>query len=174
MHVPIRSLSVAMIAVCSITASFAQPVVSTSYLDRDYHPASERSYAFKRVIKYTGEIYNTRIKMDKDYLQHVESTPSGVHTCSLTDYFPSGEPALVANLNSRDMLCKEWWFDGKVVYFYRSGRIRRTEFYNLTKLQGEVITYAEDGRILTKEHYEGGQLIDNRGYAVGSKSSSGR
>jgi antitoxin component YwqK of YwqJK toxin-antitoxin module len=44
--------------------------------------------------------------------------------------------------------------------------MRKTEFYKFGKLQGDVITYADDGRILTKEHYEAGQPIDTRKYAV--------
>jgi antitoxin component YwqK of YwqJK toxin-antitoxin module len=86
--------------------------------------------------------------------------------CSLTDYFPSGEPALVANVYSLKTNCSDWVFDGKVVFFYPSGHMRKTEFYNANKLQGDVITYAEDGRILTKDHYEKGQQIDERKYAV--------
>jgi hypothetical protein len=155
-----------MIAICSIAASFAQIVVSTSYLDRDYHPASERSYTFKRVITYKNQVFVPHATTDYYGTLHIDENPSGLHVCSLADYFASGEPALVANVISLKTSCDQWSFDGKVVYFYRSGRMRKTEFYKYGKLQGDVITYAEDGKVLTKDHYEGGQHIDERKYAV--------
>ncbi|MBO0859117.1 MAG: hypothetical protein J2P21_11695 [Chloracidobacterium sp.] len=156
-------LSLAGIVICAVTGAFAQ---SISYLDPNYNPASEKSYAFKRVIKYKNPVAITHIGRDYygNWTSHSELT--GLHVCSLTDYFPGGEVALVANVISNEMTCAHWNFDGKVVYYYRSGHIRKTESYKVAKLQGDVITYAEDGREVTKEHYEGGQLIDNKKYAV--------
>lgn len=163
-RISIRSLSVAMIAISAITASFAQ---SVSYVDRDGHPASAKSYAFKRVIKYKEQIYIPHSTTDRYGIQHIDQNPSGLHICSLTDYFPSGEPALVANIFSQQPSCDQWSFKGKVIYYYRSGRIRKTEFYQPAGiLEGDAITYAEDGRIVTKEHYEGGQSIDTDKYQV--------
>jgi len=159
-----RLLALAVIALFATTFSLAE---SVTYLDQNYHPASERSYAFKRVIKYKNPIAITHIGRDEtygDWYSHSELT--GLHLCSLTDYFPGGEVALVANVITNVMTCEHWNFDGKVVYYYRSGHIRKTEFYSVGKLQGDVITYAEDGRILSKAHYERGQAIDNAKYAV--------
>ena len=171
--VAIRSLSVAMFALCAITASLAQQIL---YLDRDYQPASESSYAFKRVIQQESMHHQEHLR-DKN--GNVRDRPSIVYVCSVRDYYASGEPALVGESTSSRKGCNldcaledgtltycTPSFQGKVIYYYPSGRIRKTEFYQDRVRQGDVITYAEDGRILTKQHYEGGLLIDDKKYAV--------
>jgi len=164
-RVRIRSLSIAMIAIAAVTASSAQSVV---YLDKDYRTVTERSYAYKRVKQYKEEIIFPEFITDIHGETQINARRSGYYRCSMLDYYPNGQVALVANISVQKTDCTgDFSYDGQVVYYYPSGRMRKKEFYKIGGfLQGDVITYAEDGRVLTKEHFEHGQRIDERKYAV--------
>jgi len=58
-------------------------------------------------------------------------------------------------------------FDNEAIFYYRSGHVSERAFYSVSKLQGEVIDYNEDGTVRNSDYYEDGRLIDKRRFAVG-------
>src|SRR5215831_2360646 len=127
--VRIRFLSVAVVAIGAITASFAQSVV---YLDKDYHSASARSYSYKRVREYKEEITFPEFITDIYGNTQINARKSGYYRCLMTDYYPNGQVALVANVSVQKTDCTgDFSYDGQVVYYYPSGRMRKKEFYKI-------------------------------------------
>jgi hypothetical protein len=81
---------------------FAQTV---AYLDENYNPATSSNYTFKRVLKYLKPIINPNYGVGDKGNITVHPAPTGLHVCSLTDYYRTGEPALAANIVVLDPTC---------------------------------------------------------------------
>jgi hypothetical protein len=138
-----------------------------SYLDADYKPATATSYTYKRIIKYKEPIMNPNIGTGYYGNITVNPQPTGLHLCSLIDYYRTGEPALVANILSGDISCSQLGgIDGLAIYYFNSGSIKRKEPYKAGKLQGTVITYNENGTEQKREDYENGLLIEANRFSV--------
>jgi hypothetical protein len=147
---------------CSVRAS-AQNV---TYLDENYKPASAANYTYKRVIKYKEPIFieNTGIGIYGNIT--VNTQPSGLHVCSLIDYYKTGEPALVVSVKTTDFKCSQWWFDGMATFYFKNGNIKQKAPYKMGKLHGSVISYDESGNEVNREDYENGKLIEKSRFAA--------
>src|SRR5690349_16826659 len=104
-----------LVTVFSLTTldGFAQ---SVTYLDADHKPTTAGSYTYKRVIKYKEPVMN--LNVGTDYYGNITANPrpTGLHICSITDYYKTGEPALVGNVVAGDVSCSHLGgFDGQVV-----------------------------------------------------------
>ena len=148
-------------------SSFAQ---NTTYIDADYKPATAANYTYKRVIKYVKPIINPNI--GTGYYGGITSNPqpTGLHVCSLMDYYKTGEPALIVNVLTLDLKCSEWAFDGMAVFYYKNGNIKRKEPYNAGKLQGVVISYDENGNETKRQEYNNGKLIEESKFSAPADS----
>jgi hypothetical protein len=142
-----------------------------TYLDADHKPTTAGNYTYKRVIKYKEPVMN--LNVGTDYYGNITANPrpTGLHICSITDYYKTGEPALVGNVVAGDVSCSQLGgFDGQVVAFYKNGNIKRKEPWKAGKLNGVVISYNEDGTELKREEYENGELVDENKFAVSSNN----
>lgn len=162
-------IAIPLAAVFFLTAisTFAQTV---TYLDVDHNVATAESYVYKRVIKYKEPVLNPNIGMG--YYGNLTSNvqPTGLHICSLIDYYKSGEPALVVNVLTLDLRCSRWAFDGMAISYFKNGTIKQKAPYKVGKLHGTVIKYDEDGNELKREEYENGKLIEANKFLVSADS----
>ena len=142
---------------------FAQ---NAAYLDADYKPATAANYTYKRVIKYVKPILNPNIGFGYygNMTSNVQET--GLHVCSLIDYYKTGEPALVVNVLTIDLKCTQWAFDGIAIYYFKNGNLKRKEPYKTGKLHGTVIIYNDDGAEQRREDYQNGKLIEANKFSV--------
>lgn len=165
-----RSITFLFLAtVFSLTANSVVAQIVT-YLDGDYKPAIAENYTYKRVIKYKQPIINPNIGTGYYGGLTANPQPSGLHICSLIDYYKTGQPALVVNVVTLDLKCTQWAFDGMAIYYFKSGEIKRKEPYNAGKLQGTVISYNEDGAEEKREEYEKGKLIEASRFSASADS----
>lgn len=156
-------LSLAALALLIPHAILAQQV---TYLDENHKPATAASYKYKRVIKYKGPEMNLNLGVGYYGGLTTRPTDTGIQTCSLTDYYLNGAPALMGNIISWTKDCKEFLFHGQVVAYYPDGHLQEKVFYKAGKPQGDVITYNPDGSIKHTDHYENGVRIDTKQFAV--------
>ncbi len=147
-------------------AAFAQQV---TYLDENLKPTSASSYTYKRVLQYQGSVLNPNLGIGYYGNATAHITQTGLHNCSLIDYYKSGQPATVLSVRSLSPDCNHWSPNGPGIFYYPSGHIKQRAYYNAGKLQGDVTTYNEDGSIQGHEHYENGILIDTKTFAVSPK-----
>lgn len=154
--------------ICLFSISvFAQNV---TYLDENYKPATVGNYTYKRVIKYKEPIINPNIGTGYYGGITANPQPSGLHICTLTDYYKTGEPALIVNVVTLDLKCSEWAFDGQAVAYYKNGNIKRKESWKVGKLNGVVIFYNEDGAEAKREEYVNGKLIEEGKFSAPADS----
>lgn len=137
-----------------------------TYLDGDYRPVTSTNYVYKRVIKYKEPVLNPNI--GTGYYGNITSNvqPTGLHVCSLIDYYVTGEPAMVANVLTLDLKCAQWAIDGIAISYFKNGNIKQKTPYKAGKLHGTVITYDENGNELRREDYENGTRLDTNKFSV--------
>ncbi|HYX29257.1 MAG TPA: hypothetical protein VE863_11885 [Pyrinomonadaceae bacterium] len=160
------AIAVAFFVAAAITAS-AQTV---TYLDADYKPATATNYMYKRVIKYKEPILNPNI--GTGYYGNITANVqlTGLHVCSLIDYYNTGEPALVVNVVTIDLKCSQWAFDGMAISYFKDGTVKQKAPYRIGKLFGTVITYDQSGNETERQDYENGKLIDADRFVVPADS----
>src|SRR6267142_1725857 len=140
---------------------------SVTYLGENYEETSKADYVYKRVIKYREPIINLNPGTTSNGLGiTVHPQPSGLHICSLIDYYRTGEPALVVNLITFNVDCTQGSFDGQAISYYRNGNLKQKSFYKIGKLYGLLITYNEDGTEKRRVEYENGNRIEENKFAV--------
>jgi hypothetical protein len=147
---------------------FAQNV---TYLDANYKPTTAANYTYKRVIKYEKPILNPNLlTVWLDGVPHTTINPqqTGMHSCSLVDYYKTGERGRVANLLSIDATCSQWVFDGKEILYYKNGKVQREATYAMGKLHGKLIAYDENGNEVKREDYDHGVLIEENRLIIGT------
>jgi len=142
---------------------FAQ---SVTYYDELGIKATAANYAYKRVVKYKEPI--ERLNIGTGYYGDltINSTLSGLHICSLIDYYRTGEPALVATVISQNLDCSKWDFHGQAVWYYKNGNIKRKQTWKVGKLDGVEIFYDEKGNETKREEYVNGKLIEKGKFSV--------
>jgi hypothetical protein len=141
----------------SAASAFAQNII---YLDVDYKPATAANYFYKRAIKHKEPVMNLNLGTDIYGGVTSNAQPSGLHICSLTDYYKTGEPALVVNVKTNNPNCSGGYFDGAAVYYFKNGGFKRKEFWKFGKLEGAVVYYDEEGKEAKREEYVNGKLIE--------------
>src|SRR5436309_8947509 len=111
----------------SMTA-FSQTIV---YLDEHQNPTTSSNFTYKRVITYLRPIINPGLGIGNNGNFTTHPTPTGLHVCSLHDYYRTGEPALAANVIVSDPTCpaNDMSFDGPVTWYYRDGNIKQKAVY---------------------------------------------
>ena len=98
--------------------------------------------------------------------------PSGLHTCSLTDYYKTGEIALVGKVIALDVGCTQTsGLDGQAVTYYKDGTIKRREPWKSGKLNGTVVYYNEEGEETKRADYINGSPLDNGKFVAQSDST---
>src|SRR6185295_10774538 len=87
-----------------------------------------------------------------------------LHICTVSDYYKTGELALIGRVPSMDVNCSErGGFDGQVIAYYKDGTIKRKEPWQYGKLNGVVVYYDEEGNEVKREEYaKGSRLEDGR------------
>ena len=147
--------------------AFAQNV---SYLDADHKPVTSGNYTYKRVVKYKEPIINPNL--GTGYYGNITASPqpSGLHICSLIDYYRTGDPAYVANVITVNPNCSEWEVDGIAISYFKSGSIKQKTPYKVGKLHGTVVTYDESGNELRRLEYQNGKLIEVGKFVVSANN----
>ena len=85
----------------------------------------------------------------------------------MTDYYKSGEVALIGTIVSADVSCSQrGGFNGQVVAYYKDGTIKRKEPWQYGKLNGVVIFYDQEGNEVKREEYVKGNLIEGNKFSV--------
>ncbi len=147
---------------------YAQSVI---YLDADYNSATAANYTYKRVFKYKEEILH--LTFGRDYCGNSTSSvkQTGIHVCTVTDYYRTGEIALVGKIIAGDVGCSQrGGFDGQVVAYYKNGNIKRKETWKSGIKNGVVIFYDEEGNENKREDYVNGKLIEENRFAAPADS----
>jgi hypothetical protein len=141
-----------------------------TYLDANYKPSTATNYTYKRVIKYVKPIIDPNF--GTSIYGGMTSNPqlSGLHVCQLTDYYKTGEIAVIGNILTIDYKCSGWGFDGQVVAYYKDGTIKRKEPWQNGKLGGVVIYYDEKGNETKREEYVNGKLLEGGRFSVPTDS----
>ena len=157
-------------AVCLFSISaFAQVV---TYLDENYKPAAASNYTYKRVFKYKEPIINPNL--GTGYYGGITVNPqlTGLHYCTVTDYYRTGEIALVGTVVAGDVGCtrRGTGFTSQVIAYYKDGTIKRKEPWQSGELNGTVIFYDENGREMKRVDYVKGKMIEEGKFAVSADS----
>lgn len=160
-----RFLFVGVFCCSSVTASADQ----VTYLDANGKPASASSYTYKRVMRYEGPVLNPNIGIGYYGGITAQPMPTGLHRCSRTDYYKSGQPAVVLAGNALGADCSQWSPNGPFVSYYPDGHIKEKAYFKLGKLEGEGITYNEDGSVKSRDQYDHGVPLDTKTFAVSPK-----
>ena len=163
--ISIRSFFIAG-AVCLFAISmFAQQVM---YLDENNKPATASNYTYKRVFKYKEPLINANIGTDYYGRITTNAQLTGLYYCTVTDYYRTGEIALVGTVVAGDVSCtrRGTGFTSQVIAYYKDGTIKRKEPWQSGELNGAVIHYDENGRETKRVEYAKGKLIEEGKFAV--------
>lgn len=142
-------------------------------VDADYKPATAADYTYKRVFKYKEPILNPNLGFGYygNVTTNLKSKPTGLHYCTLTDYYKTGEIALVGKVLATDLGCTQrGGFDGQVVAYYKNGNIKRREPWSSGKLSGNLIFYDEVGNETKREEYVNGKLLEDSKFSAPADS----
>jgi len=157
------------IVLCLTSISvFAQTAI---YLNADYSPATAANYTYKRVFKYKEPVINPNL--GTGYYGGITSNPqpTGLHICTVTDYYKTGELALIGKVPSMNLNCSEpGGFDGQVIAYYKDGTIKRKEPWQYGKLNGVVVFYDEEGNEVKREEYVKGSRLEEDKFSAPADS----
>jgi hypothetical protein len=149
-------------------STFAQTI---EYLGSDYSPATASNYTYKRVFRYKEPIINPNL--GTGYYGGITSNPqpTGLHICTVTDYYKTGEIALVGKVPSTDLNCSQHGgFDGQLIAYYKDGTIKRKEPWRYGKLNGLVIYYDETGNETARVEYVNGNRLEESKFSAPADS----
>jgi hypothetical protein len=150
------------------TTKLTMAVMDCAERETKLIPTTATNYTYKRVMKYKQAIIDPNF--GTGYYGGMTSNPqsTGLHYCLLTDYYKTGEVALMGNFVSEDVNCSQrgGFFDGQVVAYYKDGTIKRKEPWSSGKINGVVIFYDEEGNEAKREEYVSGKLIDGNKFSV--------
>lgn len=166
-----RALTIFFFATVFCLTSIGVFAQNVTYLDADYKPATAANYTYKRVIKYKEPIVN--VTLGENYYGNItaNSQPSGLHVCTLIDYYKTGEIALVGNRTAGNINCSQLGgFNGQVIAYYKDGTIKRKEPWQYGKLNGVVIYYDVEGNETKRVEYVNGKLIEEGRFSAPSDS----
>lgn len=142
-----------------------------TYFNEYYKSATATNYTYKRVIKYERpEMDPNLFTVYMNGLPHVTINPvqTGIHYCSLVDYYRTGEIAREARLVSTNKTCSQSAFDGKEILYYKNGRVKQEATYYIGELHGRLIEYDEAGNQVRREDYDHGVRIEENRLIIGT------
>jgi len=163
---PFILLSTFIVSYICFGAAGARAQAGVSYLDENHHPATEEDYFYKRTVKYKRDIINPNFGIGYKGNITTNPTPTGLHVCTVIDYYRTGEVALIYDALSLELSCTDLAADGPAISYYRNGRIHQKGSYVAGKPQGWVITYDEAGGVEKKELYQNGKRIEENKFPV--------